>query len=294
MSSVTRIQKFCLGLMVGLLLLAVALDAAQVSAQTSRNGSIGIEGTIPGTPPTQAASITFPRDGSTITSLPVTVTGICPNGTIVRIFKNNVFAGSAECKSGSFSIIIDLFTGTNELVARVYDSLDQQGPDSNVVRVTYPISEASTSNRISLTSNFAKKGANPGEQLVWPISLSGGTGPYAVTVDWGDGKTPDVISQETPGVFDIKHVYDTAGTYVVIIRATDKNGDLAFLQLVGVANGQVSDKDGEGGASTKTTEKVKILWLPVLLSIPLIIASFWLGRRYELHELRKKLDETKQ
>lgn len=293
MKSVISIQKLCLCLLIGLFFAVIVSTTAHVGAQTSRSGAIGIEGTIPGTPPSQAASITFPRDGATITTLPVTVTGICPNGTIVRIFKNNVFAGAAECKSGSFSIIIDLFTGTNELVARVYDALDQQGPDSNIVRVTYPVSEASSSNRISLTSNFAKRGANPGEQLVWPISLSGGVGPYAVTVDWGDGKTPDVISQETPGVFDIKHVYDTAGTYVVIIRATDKNGDLAFLQLVGVANGQVTDKNAQGGASTKTNEKVKILWLPVLLSIPLIIASFWLGRRYELQSIRKKLDETK-
>lgn len=293
MKSVISIQKLCLCLLIGLFFAVIVSSTAHVGAQTSRSGAIGIEGTIPGTPPSQAASITFPRDGATITTLPVTVTGICPNGTIVRIFKNNVFAGAAECKSGSFSIIIDLFTGTNELVARVYDALDQQGPDSNIVRVTYPVSEASSSNRISLTSNFAKRGANPGEQLVWPISLSGGVGPYAVTVDWGDGKTPDVISQETPGVFDIKHVYDTAGTYVVIIRATDKNGDLAFLQLVGVANGQITDKNAQGGASTKTNEKVKILWLPMLLSIPLIITSFWLGRRYELKALRDKLDESK-
>ncbi len=294
MQGISHVQRLYLSLLAGLFLIALVLWLpGRTEAQTSKSGSIGIEGTIPSAPPKQAASITFPRDGATITTLPVTVTGICPSGTIVRIFKNNAFSGSAECKNGSFSVLIDLFTGANELVARVYDSLDQQGPDSNIVRVTYPVGEASSSNRISLTSNYAKRGANPKDLLTWPISLSGGEAPYAVTVDWGDGKTPDVISQAVPGVFDIKHAYDTAGTYVVIVRATDKNGDLAFLQLVAVSNGQVTDEAADGGGGVKGAEKTKVLWLPVLFTVPFIGVSFWLGRRHELQTLRKKLDDSK-
>ncbi len=59
------------------------------------------------------------------------MSGICPGDLLVKIFKNNVFAGSVQCKNGSYSIVIDLFSGQNELVARVYDALDQPGPDSN-------------------------------------------------------------------------------------------------------------------------------------------------------------------
>lgn len=253
---------------------------------------------MPGQPPTQAASITFPRDGATITSLPVTVTGICPTGLLVKIFKNNVFSGSAQCVNGSFSIQIDLFGGTNELVAKVYDALDQEGPPSNVVRVTYPLGQFSSISRPSLTSTFAKKGANPNEELVWPITLSGGRGPYAISVDWGDGTTPDIISQQFPGTFNIKHIYTTTGVYNIIIRATDANGDLAFLQVVGVANGPLSQdngnnngsNDGQGNTVTKTKFEFKTIWLPLLLTIPLIITSFWLGKRYELHVLRKRLE----
>ena len=54
---------------------------------------------------------------------------------LVKLFKNNVFAGSVQCEDGSYSIKTDLFVGTNELVARVYDDLDQPGPDSNVLTV---------------------------------------------------------------------------------------------------------------------------------------------------------------
>ncbi len=187
---------------------------------------------------------------------------------------------------------IDLFNGRNELVARVYDDLDQPGPDSNLVVVTFPFAGIVAPNRISLTSPFAKRGANPGENLAWPITISGGTTPYAITVDWGDGKTPDIISQPFAGNFNINHVYDSPGVYNIIIRATDKTGALAFLQLVGVANGPVgqNNSQGENGDDDSVITNTKILWQPAAIAIPLIAASFWLGTRYELLVLRKRLE----
>jgi len=47
---------------------------------------------------------------------------------------------------------------------------------------------------VSLSSVYAEKGAPPGQELDWPVVLSGGTGPYAVSVDWGDGSPTDLIS----------------------------------------------------------------------------------------------------
>jgi hypothetical protein len=257
------------------------------------NGSIGLEGRINSAPPTQGATISFPRDGAVINDLPVTVTGICPNGLLVKLFKNNVFAGATQCNNGSFSIQIDLFSGRNELIARVYDDLDQAGPDSNMVAVTFPFTGFTTGTRISLTSSFAKRGANPGQRLTWPITLSGGNGPYAISVDWGDGKTPDIISQQFPGTFNIEHIYDNAGVYNVVVRATDKDGNVAFLQLVGVANGPVSQNNGQAQNNDNAGggQVIKILWQPALISIPLIVSTFWLGKRYELHVLRKRLEQ---
>ncbi len=266
------------------------LAGGRATAETSKDGSIGIEGTIPGGAPTQGASITFPRDGSTISDLPVTVTGICPKGTTVKIYKNNVFAGAALCSNGSFSIQTDLFTGRNELVARVYNELDQAGPDSNIVAVNFPLSQFGVVNRVSLTSSFAKKGADPNQPLVWPITLSGGVGPYAVSVDWGDGTKQDLISQQFPGVFNITHKYEKSGTYIVIVRVSDKNGEVAFLQLIGVANGPVGQDGKKDNLPTATVTKTRILWLPSLIAIPLIAASFWLGRKHELQTIHKRLD----
>ncbi len=58
---------------------------------TQEGGSIGLEGRINGDPPKTGATITFPRDGSIISDLPTTVSGLCPTGLLVKIFKNNVF-----------------------------------------------------------------------------------------------------------------------------------------------------------------------------------------------------------
>lgn len=264
----------------------------------TENGSIGLEGKISAPPPKTPATISFPGNGATINSSTVTVTGVCPTGTLVKIFKNNVFAGSVQCVNGSYSIEIDLFSGVNEIVARVYDDLDQAGPDSNKVTVTVPSAVVGTGPRISLTSNYAKRGANPGEKLIWPIVLTGGNGPYAISIDWGDGTDPTIISREIGGSFNIEHTYDTPGIYNIIVRATDKDGNVAFLQLVGVGNGPLSQTstgaDGGDGSSAgvdpNAPKQVRILWQPAAISIPLILSTFYLGRRYELKMLRRRLE----
>lgn len=281
------VMGFCLFTLLGVLFVA----GPDANAQTQESGSIGIEGRISAPPPTQPATISIPRDGQNFTTLPVTVSGLCTGDVLIKLFKNNVFAGSAQCTNGSYSLIVDLFSGQNQLVARVFDALDQAGPDSNIVTVTYSDPKGTVPTRVSLTSNFAKRGTNPGEVLTWPIILSGGTGPYAISVDWGDGKTPDLISQQFPGTFNIQHTYDSAGIYNIIIKATDKDGGVAFLQLVGVANGALSQTNA-GSAEDKdtATPEPRILWQPAAIMIPLIFSTFWLGKKYELKVIRKKIE----
>lgn len=268
----------------------VAFVAPQVSAQLTGNDSVGMQGRISSPPPTVGATISVPRTGQNFSQLPVTVSGICPKGLLVKIFKNNVFAGSADCQNGSFSILIDLFNGQNDLVARVYDSLDQAGPDSNTVTVTFSDNRTGASLRPSLTSNYAKRGANPGQTLVWPIILSGGSGPYAISVDWGDGKPPDLMSLGFPGPFDIKHVYDTPGVYNVVVKAVDREGGTAFLQLVAVANGPLSQDQAGEGEDDKPETKTIILWWPMAILIPLLFVAFWLGGRNKMKIIRKKIE----
>jgi hypothetical protein len=265
------------------------------SQQNPQSGAVGLEGKVPSPPPTQAATISVPGNGQTFKSTPITISGLCKTGLLVKVFSNNIFIGADSCTNGSYSIQADLFSGRNDLVARVFDSLDQAGPDSNVVSVTFADTQFITfGTRVTLSSVYAQFGADPGKELQWPIILSGGVGPYALSVDWGDGSAPSLQSESFPGNITIKHTYKSAGVYKVIVKATDANGTVAFLQLVGVGNGKVSQtstaSSSSGGTNTNTTT---IIWWPMLLLLPLIAAAFWLGRRHELFAIRKQLEKSR-
>jgi hypothetical protein len=284
----------------GLVVLALLAQApaahAVGSPDPNQSGSVGLEGKISSPPPTQAATISTPRNGQSFTTSPITVAGLCKTDLLVKIFSNNVFVGSAICKSGSYNLQVGLFSGKNDLVARVYDSLDQAGPDSNVISVTFiDANFAQAGAELTLTSNFARRGANPGTELTWPIVLSGGTGPYAISVDWGDSSGTDLQSETFAGNISLKHTYKQAGIYAVIIKATDHNGATAYLQVVAVANGEVaggtsgSSKGNSGGATVKFSPE----WYFFLPIVPLLLASFWLGSRNELYVIRKRLDRAR-
>ena len=275
--------------------LAMYSTAAAAPPTNPQPGSAGLQGTVPTPPPSVAATIVTPKNGASFDRNPISVNGLCTTDLLVKMFANNVFVGSALCINGSYNVQIDLFEGRDDLVARIFDALDQPGPDSNVVTVTYsnPQFGGSGIQLLTLSSLYARRGANPGDELNWPIIISGGVGPYALSVDWGDGKPASLQSEQFAGNVNVKHVYDTAGTYVVIVKATDKNGQTAFLQLVGQANGAVtqgSQKASNGLVATSTT----VIWIPAAISVPLIISTFWLGRRYQLTVLRRQLEDTEK
>jgi hypothetical protein len=293
-----NLLKVCAALWLVFALCFTPLVAAQLgSPDPEQSATTGLQGKISSPPPTTPATITTPVSGRTYDTLPITISGLCKTGLLVKIFSNNIFVGSVECVNGSYTIQVDLFGGQNELVARVFDSLDQAGPDSNIATVTFQDSKiAPFGQRISLTSTLAKKGAPVGSLLSWPIVLSGGNGPYAISIDWGDGTASDLKSQPFAGSFEISHVYKTAGIYRVVVKATDSTGATAFLQLVGVGAGQVT-QTGTGtkdGKNTSGTVRIVYIWWPILLMIPILFAMFWVGRRYELTAIHRQLEKQAQ
>jgi hypothetical protein len=267
-----------LAVALALLLPSLTLAAPKQFPDQTSNGSVGLQGTISTEPPKRGATITTPGNGAVFTNVPITVSGLCPANTLVKIFSNNVFMGSVFCQGGSYSIQINLFSGKNDLVARVFDALDQAGPDSNVVTVTFNDAQfIQFGTHVQLTSLYAVRGVPPNQELNWPIILSGGTGPYAISIDWGDGSPTDLLSQPTAGSFTIKHVYKSAGIYKIIVKATDKNGGTAFLQLVGQATG--ASQTGTGKDGNTAVVKTQVLWWPALAMLPLVFAAFWVGQR---------------
>jgi hypothetical protein len=267
----------------------VGLGSAKLGALTLQSsGSVGVEGKIPTNPPSAAPTISVPANGQTFNNLPITVSGLCTKGLLVEIFKNGVFAGSTQCTSGSYTLQIDLFDGRNDLVARLYDSLNQAGPNSNTVRVIFVSPNATTGPQVLLTTSFAKRGATPGEELTWPLSVSGGTAPFAITVDWGDKSPTDIISRKSPGDFTVNHTYLQSGVFNITIKASDINGNTAFLQLVGVGNGPIQQSTAQSSTNNPQTIRV-IVWWPFLITIILIIIAFWAGQKHQLETIRDRL-----
>lgn len=270
---------------------ALCIGSSASAVVNPQDSALGLEATIPGAPPTQAATIGTPSNGQVFSSIPITVAGLCKPGLLIKVFSNNVFVGSATCDtSGSYSLKIDLFSGRNDLVSRVYDALDQQGPDSNVVSVTFNDAQfIQFGSHVSVSSNYARLGANPGSVLSWPIIISGGRSPYALSVDWGDGNGNDLQTVTFAGQMNITHTYSQAGVYTMVVKVSDANGTSAYLQLVGVGNGQISGALNGSNQITTVTKNV-VLWQPLLVTIPLLLLAFWLGQRYELYTIRRSIE----
>jgi hypothetical protein len=256
-------------------------------------GSYGLEATKRQPPPTTSATISTPNNGASFTDSPITVSGLCTADLIVQVYDNGVLVGAIDCKSGSFSLQVSLFTGQNDLTTYQFDDLGQSGPQGNTVTVTYNNANFSAFGAlITLTSNYGRRAADPGSTLTWPLLLSGGTGPYAFSIDWGDGSKPDLKSQALAGEVDISHVYSQSGIYHVTVKVTDVNGVSAFLQLVAVANGKpVASGTTSSTSKGGTTVIIKVIWWPAVVCLVLLPLAYWTGRRSQLVSLHKKLEK---
>ncbi len=263
-----------------------------LTAENPKTNSFGMEGRISAPPPSQGAQIIAPSGGQTYTTPLITVSGTCPTGLLVEILNNGVMVGSTFCENGSFSLLISLFAGQNDISARVIDDLGQVGPASNIVTVFFNNGQFVPFGAvITLTSNYSRRAVDPGSTLVWPLQLSGGTGPYAFSIDWGDGSEIELMSQATAGLVNIRHVYKTPGIYRVTIKVVDVNGATGFLQVIAVVNGPAQAKIvNTDEKPAKIEYRNRIIWLPAFLVFLLLLPAFWLGRRHEARAMRKRLE----
>jgi hypothetical protein len=260
-----------------------------ITSPDPKPGSYGLEATKTQPPPKIGATISTPSNGASFSTSPITVNGVCPNGLLVQIYDNGVMVGSVMCNNGSFSLQVSLFAGTNELSAIVYDDLNQPGPTSNIVTVTYTDTRFTAFGaQVTLTSSYGRRSAAAGTELGWPFQLSGGTGPYAFSVDWGDGPPTLLKSQTLGGVVAMGHTYKKAGIYAVNVKATDVAGVTAFLQVVALSNGKV-DASANNKPSGAAVQPPQVLWVPTAVSIALLPAAFWVGRQSQIVSLRNRM-----
>ncbi len=283
-------KRYVVGLMVFVALLGLSTSVVHAQTTNPQSGAFGLTATLPTEAPKVAPTISVPRTGQSFSTNPVEVSGICQNDLLIKVFKNGIFTGSVMCAGNSFTLSVDLFSGKNDLTAQAFDALDQASPLSNTVTVTYndggdAIPEV---NRVSLSSLYAKRGADPGSVLGWPVIITGGVGPYAVVVDWGDGAT-DRLTRTQSGEFTIEHTYASPGVYRMVVRATDSAGSTAYLQLVAQANGAIVESTTDGTKDASTTIIYRWIWWPILLLPVLMLMTFWLGMRYQFTKIKQMI-----
>lgn len=268
----------------------LTIGNATADPRDPQAGSVGLTGTMPAKPPTIAATINSPKSGQHFSTSPVTITGTCPQDTLVEIYKNDIFAGSTPCDNGKFTIDVDLLFGENRIVAQVYDALNQGGPVSAAVTLYFDVALPQGSSldnlnfggaQLLLNTNAVYRGTFPGQNLNIPVTIVGGTPPYAVNVVWGDSNNK-LIPRGDNTLFNASHTYDKAGTYKVTLAGTDSKQQVAFLTVAAIVNGQPSAiagataNGGKGGA----LNKLIVLW-PLYAVATTMVVSFWLGERRE-------------
>lgn len=282
----------------GLLLVfvGIALLGCSVSAlghPPPQSSSIGLTGVMPEPAPKVAATIVSPFQGQHFGTSPVTVSGTCPAKTLVEIYKNDIFGGSTPCSdSGNYSFQVDLLLGQNVLIARVYDVLNQPGPDSKPVTVYYDALPAQSAaitplnlggSQLLLNTTAVYRGVFPDHELSIPIVVLGGTPPYAVNIQWGDS-TNNVVPRSDNLTFNATHTYHRAGTYPITLQATDAQGRVAFLTVAAIVNGQPSVIPATASSGGGAANKLLLLW-PLYTASVAVVVSFWLGERREKHIL---------
>lgn len=296
------------GALVGLLLLTVtplfiiSREVATAAPTDPVVASYGTYAVVPAQIPETPPNITAPGQGTVITTNdPVTVSGSCPDNMLIKVFKNDVLAGAVFCEGGRFGVEIDLFLGPNALVARAYNANNIAGPDSAVVTVRREMAGqpagqtpvTPSSGQFFITSDIHYKGVSTGQKVTWPLIISGGQAPYAVSVSWGDGKT-DLISRSQAGLFEVSHVYEKSGdgphgSYDITVLATDGTGTKSFIHFVTIVS---SNEPATVAASIKAgynwSSALKIAWQLIVLAIAIIV-SFWLGERREAFIIKRKL-----
>jgi hypothetical protein len=125
------------GLLFIMMLASIVLMAFTLNAQAFDpddlpppvQDDVDVHATVTGPAPKTAPTIQTPTSGQTVSSVPISVSGGCPKDTLVKIFKNDIFAGAAFCDAnGSYKMSIDLLIGPNALTAQAFNAVDKGGP----------------------------------------------------------------------------------------------------------------------------------------------------------------------
>lgn len=115
-----------------------------------------------------------------------------------------------------------------------------------------------------------------GETLSLPLLIKGGQAPYALSIDWGDGKQ-DLLSISDSSERSLEHTYSVSGFHQITLNATDVLGATARTQTVVSINGTEAPITG----IEKIVDTAKSVWInapvPLYVTAVTLVLGFWIG-----------------
>ncbi|HSX15680.1 MAG TPA: hypothetical protein VLF40_02730 [Candidatus Saccharimonadales bacterium] len=229
------------GLAVVLVLAGVVMVATAL-LQHAAASAFSVGGVVAITPPKVSATISTPVAGATLTSQDELVAGTCPLVTphvaVVIKMDGNV-AGSAMCDDNeNFAMPLRFAAGAHTLVAQVFTLTGGQGPDSQPSTVTYkPTRNTPVATGITASSEDTFSVIGGDQTAKWDGTISGGTAPYNVIINWGDGQRENhTITLASANLNQhFTHKYDTVQSYNSLVAISDADGHSVQLQYAAVS-----------------------------------------------------------
>ena len=225
-------------LAVVLVLAGAVMIAITMVQRAAANSLFGVSAMVPGPVPATSAIITTPAADATLTSKSALIAGSCPISqpplTVVLIMDGTA-AGSAYCDSNNnFALPVTLSPGMHSLVAQTYNSTLGQGPDSTLMQITYKQSGTSpAAATVALSAGEPFTILQADLSATWAGSITGGTPPYKVLVDWGDGHVDSHTVAQADQQFT--HRYAALQSYNARVAVTDAVGASAQQQYAATA-----------------------------------------------------------
>ena len=246
----------------------------------AESATVTVGAIVQAPPPTVGATITAPVDGFAIKNInPIQVSGTCSPDSFVVTYNDDILSSSAICTTaGIFNLTVQLHQGKNVLTARNFDAINQPGPDTPSVSVTFTPEEptkevaAPTIPESPLvipgvtpgtaectdykTTGTLTTGGEPhvavvcvprsvavGEDRTIGVLVWGGQPPYALNFKWGTGSSDTtLISLDKPGYKAVTARYASSGIYNINIQLTDHSAKKATgdsaIQVTGSSSSQ--------------------------------------------------------
>jgi len=135
-----------------------------------------------------------------------------------------------------------------------------------------------------LTSDYQYKVNKAGQLFHWAVGLNGGTPPYKVSVDWGDGLHND-LTHADQSVLTLSHAYDSPKDYAILVNITDAKGKTVSIQWVAVVKDSLAYaaflSTHKGTMATILANVRQWLWIvwPVYIAVVLMVLSYWIGEQ---------------